>query len=322
MKTIVAPLVVSLFSFFSFVHPQDYPRTITDGSRSEVTIPAKPERIVVLDPLVSLEALLSLGVAPVQIGQRSFVAEYLGDPLEQWPWLETALSEAGANPERINADETNLEAVARANPDLIIGARDWVDEKRDLLGEIAPTVTMVNYDVRESILLLGEVLGVGEKAAQVIADWDARLETEVAGLVPDGQTVALIRTDSASNFAVFSKPGYGPYDLLMRAGFTLPETIARAEDNYGGFGTEFSLERLDVLQEANVIVILGFSPEPTDALLRNPVFTQLPAVKAGRVVRVEQGPIAQGLAMLSPLNLDTVLPVIEEAAEHARHMEQ
>jgi ABC-type Fe3+-hydroxamate transport system substrate-binding protein len=110
-----------------------YPRTITDGAGQQVTIATGPQRIAVLDPLTSLEALLALGVAPVQIGQRSFVAEYLGDPLQQWRWLEAALAAAGAEPERINADETNLEAVARARPDLIIGQSYWVDEQRDVL---------------------------------------------------------------------------------------------------------------------------------------------------------------------------------------------
>lgn len=63
-----------------------------------------------------------------------------------------------------------------------------------------------------------------------------------------------------------------------------------------------------------MIVVLGFSVGPTDELPANPLFTRLPAAAAGRVVRVEQGPVAQALAIQSPLNLDTVLPIIREAA--------
>jgi ABC-type Fe3+-hydroxamate transport system substrate-binding protein len=73
-----------------------------------------------------------------------------------------------------------------------------------------------------------------------------------------------------------------------------------------------------VLNEADVIVVLGFSIEATNELLASPLFQSLPAAQAGRVTRVEQGPVAQAFAALSPLNLDTVLPVIKEAAEHAQ----
>lgn len=295
-----------------------FPRTVTDGAGQQVTIPAPPQRIAVLDPLVSLEALLSLGVAPTQIGQRSFVAEYTGDPLKQWPWLEEALVQAGADPERINADETNLEAVAGAQPDLIIGQPFWVENQRELLDGIAPTIMTPVADVRTTITLLGEALAMEEQAAAVLADWNARLAAEVEGLVPAGKTVAIIRTDGEGTFTVFNSAGYGPYDMLTRAGFAVPEALAAAPKNANGLGSDFSLERLDVLDAADVIVVLGFSVEATDELLANPLFTRVPAVAAGRVVRVEQGPVAQALAIQSPLNLDTVLPVIREAAELAR----
>lgn len=291
-----------------------YPRTITDGAGNQVTLPARPERIAVLDPLTSLEALLALGVAPAQIGQRSFVADYLGDPLLQWPWLEAALAATGAQPERINADETNLEAVAGAQPDLIIGQSYWVDQQRDLLSRVAPTLTTPLADVRAAITLLGEALALEDEAARVIAEWDARLAAEVEGSVPPGKSVAIIRTDGEGTFTVFNTAGYGPYDMLMRAGFTVPPALAAAPKSANGLGSEFSLERLDVLDAADVIVVLGFSVAETDQLLVNPLFTRVPAVAAGRVVRVEQGPVAQALAIQSPLNLDTVLPVVREAA--------
>lgn len=317
MKTLVTSILISLFAFV-FAQDAAYPRTVTDGSGNAVTISAKPKRIAVIDPLWSLEALLSLGVAPVQVGQRSFFADYLGDPLKQWPWLEEALAKAGATPDRINADETNIEGIAKVQPDLIVGHSGWVNDYRDLLDQIAPTISVDTTDARVAITLLGEVLAMEEEAAQVIADWEVRIKNEVEGLVPAGKKVAIIRTDGDGKFASFATPGYGPYDMLTRAGFTVPEELAKAELNYYGTASEFSFERLDVLDEADVIVVLGFSPDFTDTMLEHPLFLRLPAVQAGRVVRVEQGPIAQAFAALSPLNLDIVLPVIKEAAAHAQ----
>ncbi|GAB4127988.1 MAG: hypothetical protein Fur005_43730 [Roseiflexaceae bacterium] len=83
----------------------------------------------------------------------------------------------------------------------------------------------------------------------------------------------------------------------------MPESLSSAPKNANGLGSDFSLERLDVLDSADVIVVLGFSIEPTDELLINPLFTRLPAVAAGRIVRVEQGPVAQALAIQSPPQL-------------------
>jgi ABC-type Fe3+-hydroxamate transport system substrate-binding protein len=270
----------------------------------------------VLDPLSSLEGLLSLGVAPAQIGQRSFVKDYNGgDPLKQWPWLEDALTNLGANPERINADTTNIEAVAAFKPDFIIGQEFWVKEQRPLLEEIAPTLMTPLADVRKTITMLGEVMGMEAQAAKVIADWDERIKTELENSVPDGKTIAIIRTDGEGTFTVFNTPGYGPYDIFTRMGFGVPNALASAEKNQYGLGSDLSLEALNVLDPADVIVVLGFSVDATDALLVNPLFTRIPAVKAGRVLRIAQGPIAQGLAIQSPLNFDTLLAEVKKAAD-------
>jgi ABC-type Fe3+-hydroxamate transport system substrate-binding protein len=297
-----------------------FPRTITDGAGQQVTIPAKPERIAVLDPLWSLEGLLSLGVAPVLVGQRSFVQNFNGgDPLKHWPWLEDALTKLGAQPTRISADKTNIEAVAQANPDLIIGMPNWVDESRDLLQGIAPTVTIpLKGGVGAAITLLGQVLGMEAEAAKVIADWNERIKTEVEGLVPPGKTAAIIRTDGEGTFTVFNTPGYGPYDMFTQMGFGVPETLATVPKNEYGLGSDFSLEKLDVLDPADVIIVLGFSVDATDELLKNPLFTRIPAVKSGRVLRIAQGPIAQGLAAQSPLNLNALLAEVKKAAEFVR----
>jgi hypothetical protein len=77
---------------------------------------------------------------------------------------------------------------------------------------------------------------------------------------------------------------------------------------------DYAPERLDVLDAVDVIVVLGFSVDATDELLANPLFARVPVAAAGRLVRGEQGLVAQALAIRGPLNLDTVLSVIREAA--------
>jgi iron complex transport system substrate-binding protein len=293
-------------------------QSVTDAMGQTVNLPPGVERITVVDPLNSLEALLSLGVAPSQIGQRPFVAEWTGDPLKQWPWLEQRLADLGADPLRMNGDFIDLETIAAASPDLVLVNQSWFEDNRALLEEIAPVVATPMASVRDTITLYGQVFDMEPEAEAVLAAWDARIASELGGLAPDGATVAVMRTDDVGTFAVFNVPGtYGALDLMLQAGFSLPPAIADAGRDYHGLGASFSLERLDVLAEADVIVVLGFSPEPTADFLADPLAQSVPAIAEGRVVMVEQGPVAQAIAMMSPLNFNVVLPVAQDAASLA-----
>ena len=292
-------------------------RQVTDFLNRAVEVPAQAERITILDPLAALEAALSLGIVPSQIGQRSFVAEYLGDPLLQWPWLEAALAELGAHPLRMSADEVDLEVVAAGKPDLILGADGWVADLAGQLQHLAPTVSVPTVDVRTAIGIYVEVFDMGAKAEAVLAAWDQRIESELRPLTPKGATLALIRTDAPGTVAIFNSPGHGAYDYFHQAGYVTPPELAVLPINYYGYASEVSLENIDVLASADVIVVLGFSVSETDALLADPIFQTLPAVSEGRVVRVPQGPVAQAIAVQSPLNFDVLLEVAAEVAAAA-----
>lgn len=100
----------------------------------------------------------------------------------------------------------------------------------------------------------------------------------------------------------------------MRAGFSLIDEIESLPKDEFGFAAPVSCERLDLLAPADVIVVTAYDVAAADALAANPLFTSLPAVRAGRVVTFEQGPVAQAAAILSPLNLDILLPLIQQAA--------
>lgn len=292
-------------------------RTVVDALDRTVEVPVQAERITILDPLAALEAALSLGIKPTQIGQRSFVAEYLGDPLLQWPWLEAALAELGADPLRMNADETDLEMVAIGEPDLILGGDSWVERAEEQLSMLAPTVAVPIVDVRSTIKLYGDIFGIADKANQVLADWDARIEAELRTLTPAGATLALVRTDEAGTITIFNAPGHGAYDYFQQAGYTTPPEILALPVNQGGYASSVSLERVDLLESADVIVVLGFSVEATALMLADPIFTSLPAVADGRVVTIAQGPIAQATAVQSPLNFDALLGMAKDVAAAA-----
>ena len=100
----------------------------------------------------------------------------------------------------------------------------------------------------------------------------------------------------------------------MRFDFSLVSEIKSLPKDDSGFATPVSYERLDLQAPADVIVVTAHDDASADALAENPHLTSLPAVRARRVVTFEQGPVAQAAAILSPLNLDVVLPPIKQAA--------
>lgn len=314
-----ALLTLAAIATFGLVTPAlaQETRQVTDSLARTVEVPAQAERVTILDPLAALEAALSLGIKPTQIGQRSFVAEYLGDPLQQWPWLEAALDQIGVEPMRMNADETDLEVVALGKPDLILGGEGWVSDLAGQLSGLAPTVAVPNVDVRAAIGIYAKAFDLEQKAAEVIAAWDARIDSELRPLTPEGATLVLIRTDAPGTVAIFNAPGHGAFDYFQQAGYVTPPELAALPVNYYGYASEVSVENIDVLASADVIVVLGFSVAETDALLADPIFQTLPAVADKRVVRVPQGPVAQAIAVQSPLNFDVLLELAAEVAAAA-----
>lgn len=321
---LVVPLAAALFAACRSDSDDDqravtpanpaYPRDVEDLFGT-TTISTKPARIACLDPLGSLEALLSLGIAPVQIGVRSFTAQWLnGDPLALWPWLETRLAELGGRPERVSADRTpaDPEMVLRSNPDLIVGYDAWIKEVRSRLAGIAPVLTL-SGDTRRNIRILAAALDMEAEAETAITAFDARQKELLGGRLPRPAKVAILRYNGQGTFFAFTQPGYGPVDLSREAGFTpLPDDGTQPTT---GISIEYSLERVREFAAADVVIMLGFSPEPTGQFLAMSTVRALPAVAAGRVVTVEQGPVAQAMASVSPLNLETCTgPVLEAAA--------
>ncbi len=290
---------------------------VTDDSGTEVEIPSRPERVAAVDPLGGLEALLALGIAPVQVGIRTFADEYTGEELGLWSWQKEALSELGADPERIPADESvNIERVARSNPDLIVGSASLIESGGSTLRDLAPTIE-VPYEFPVAIRLLGQAFGMEEKAETVLEDFNARLADELEGLVTGGQKIVTVDPQSDGTIYMSGHEEDQPFGLLLRSGFSPVEAIMALEKDEYGYNEPLSAERLDLMEPADVIVITAFDPPSADALEEDPLFTRLPAAQAGRVFRLEQGPVAQASAVLSPVNLDTVLPFVRDVAELA-----
>ncbi|WZH35626.1 MAG: iron-siderophore ABC transporter substrate-binding protein [Microbacterium enclense] len=143
-----------------------FPRDVTHfGGVTE--IPAKPTRVVVVST-GQLDALLALDVVPVaatRAENSGLVPQYLSDA---FPGEASAL---GAMADIGTRTEPDLEAIAQADPDLILINSTRGTELYDALSAIAPTVLTKGNGVnwKSDFLLIADALG-DEGAARGILD--------------------------------------------------------------------------------------------------------------------------------------------------------
>ena len=141
------------------------------GEEIELTVPANPKRIAILD-MASLDILNSLGVSDRVVGSATTKLPYLSDIVN---------AEDVANLGTIK--EADLEAVMACEPDVIfIGGR--LSKNYDALSEIAPVVYLstdselgVVESVRKNTGIVASMFGLEDKVDELMSGFDARIAT-------------------------------------------------------------------------------------------------------------------------------------------------
>jgi iron complex transport system substrate-binding protein len=176
------------------------PHTITH-IMGEITLPATPQRIVVLE-WTYVEALLAVGVQPTGVADIEGYHAWVKIPVE----LAPDVVDVGTR------QAPNLELIATLAPDLIIATSFRVADSYDELSAIAPTLVFDNYptdethyeNMVETFNTIADVVGRQAEAAAVIAEMEAnfaeaRTQLETADLM--GERFALVQAYSADNQA-------------------------------------------------------------------------------------------------------------------------
>lgn len=159
-------------------------RTIVHAM-GKTDVPAQPKRVVVLDT-DKLDTAVTLGVIPVgaaNADQMDGWPKYLGDAVKDIPQVGTL-------------QEPNLEAIAKLDPDLILGSAFRQKEFYDKLAAIAPTVftELVGTPWKENFLLDGRALGKEQQAKDLLAKYEARAKEVGTTLGDPSQTeVSIVR---------------------------------------------------------------------------------------------------------------------------------
>jgi len=283
----------------------------TDAQGRNVEVPANPERVLALSE-PTLDGSLALGIVPVgtsagrgQSGVSGYLATHDGGVAADIP-IVAALA------------APNLELIAAARPDLILldGTSVNDDAVMAQLDAIAPTVWLSapGDDWKQAFVALGDVLGVPDRAAAVLADYDARV-AEIAAALGDhaGATVSIVRWGLVGPALILKE--LPASRVVADLGLARPPE----QDREGlGHSEPVSLERLDTI-DADWIFLgaLGMVDGPTNdqvgtaaseaALARaveSPGFTNLSAYQNDHIVPVDGtvwtsagGPLAANLVL-------------------------
>ena len=222
------------------------------------------------------QTLLGLGIEPVAIanmpGYRKWVAH---------PPLPDGAVDIGR---RI---EPNMTVLAGAQPDLILTS-NYYNRGLERLRGVAPTETLRIYqpDTRalDRAFVVADELASRLDRGDALAAMRARLERAVAGLrarTEPGETVYVVRFRDGGHIQVFGDGGL--FDgVLERAGLA---NAWQGASNYWGFAM-VPIERLDARAD-HLVVIEPVKRRAEQLMADSPIWRALPAVRHGRVHRLE-----------------------------------
>lgn len=290
-----------------------FPQTV-ETKFEDVTIEEQPERVVALG-WGDAETALALGVQPV--GATDWLG-FGGDGLG--PWFEEGDFDGyDSEPEIIDKDDENFEAVAALEPDLILDAKSSGDEDRyDKLSEIAPTVGVPDDDA-DSFLTspddqtksIATALGIPEKGEELNRE-RADKYAEISESHPEweGQTVSAI--GASDTWGVY-REGSARVDPFLQLGFTLNEKIANSDPGPNGFSVSLTDE---TLSDADADTVLAFPiSKDADEIEDNSSWKRLEATRDGRSFVVPEE-LSSAISLGSPqayeYALDEFVPLLEE----------
>ncbi|MBY0687315.1 iron-siderophore ABC transporter substrate-binding protein [Microbacterium marinilacus] len=290
------------------------------------TIEAQPERVVSIG-WANQDVALALGVAPVGVDDQTWSMDG-SDGLGLYEWTTDAYEELGAEEPDIfdTTDGVDFEAIADAQPDVILGAYSGLTEDDyATLSEIAPTVAFPELawgtQWRDAITLDATALGLASEGEQLIADLDQQIADATADSDFSGKTAALFSFSAADLSSGWIYSDIDPRTaFLTDLGFTAPEASLAAGAE-GEFALEVSAENADQLADVDVIVSYG-DEDLLAALQADPLWNTLPAVQNGAVVTL--GGNGEGLAAASsptalsiPWMLDEYVGLLDDAVAKA-----
>ena len=141
----------------------------------EACVPLKPERIIALEVPAILDSLLALGIKPV-----GTVVDYFGNG-QDWSgerYFPALLPELVEGIEIVGVEPTpSIEKILQLKPDLILMVAQS-EPAYEQLSKIAPSVIIDSkLSIKENFRNIAEIVGQEAKAGEVLAQYQARIES-------------------------------------------------------------------------------------------------------------------------------------------------
>ena len=241
------------------------------------------------------DILLDLGVVPVSMPKQADFGVIVDGML---PWTKDKLTQMGVSKADMpqlhdESDGIDVEAIAAAEPDAIIGLQSGMtEEDYQTLSKIAPTVAwqVVSWGDpwRSMTKTVGRVLGKTSQADKLIMSTEQTIADEAAKYPQiKGKTAAVMYFDASklSTFSLYTQTDVRP-QYLNDFGFETPKSVKRATKTTKNFYKDYSSEQADQFDDVDVIVAYG-SSDLLAALQQDPLLGKLPAVQRGSVALID-----------------------------------
>ena len=260
-------------------------RTVT-GAFGEVTVPAEIDSVVILEGRRDLDIALSLGLPVTGYPALDGGQWDLPGPLDE----ELEAARAKGAKELFVRGQVNLEAIAAAAPDLIIGRYSDIEPIRAELEAIAPVLPVGDQETsrwQDDLKLVASATGREQRATELLRAYDDRvaaLKNSYAGVLAE-RTFAPMNYD-LENDSTDSRAKRLLSTVMTDLGMRPSTAFAAAiEGKEPEFGPE---QLLTGYGDASGLVAVVTEPEAWRQLQQRPLYQQLTAAREGHIVRADR----------------------------------
>lgn len=257
-------------------------RTVA-SAYGDIEVPASPERVVAASYDTPWQ-LMSLGVKPAAVQDYGkWISEFTP---EQQAFVD-GLPTIGPY------GEMNFEAIAAADPDIIVGDADEVDQAAfDRLSGIAPTVIVKGEsrgDWKTITTEIAEAIGKTDVLESTRTAYEENLELvrgEYADVIANNKWIHISLGDAPGAFSVQQPTGAIGNLVVNELGLAYGPGVP-TNDTDAGYES-YPMEQLaDIMNGVTVVLYPlnadGSTNAAVQAVLDDNLFTRLPAAQAGHV---------------------------------------
>lgn len=309
IKLVAVATLFSLLSGMPTFADEAKVMSIIDDRGVAVSIPARPRRIAAISYFAT-DLALALGIRPV-------ASTYMvnGRHPDFLLGLTRDIKSIGQRA------KPNLELLSETKPDLIIAMKRYTAGNAESLQKIAPYVAYNMELLSESyqeVAELSRVLGKPERGEALNAAFKAHLAEFAAQAPKDARPRFQIMWGGQTPFSFHTENTAASIVAALGG-----DNIAGSMKSGGKFGIELSLEAM-LEKDPQVIFVMDSGPDrPHEA---NPIWSQLSAVKSGRIHYVgdewaeTNGPIAREIVLRKAAHYlyPEVFPAVDVRAEAAK----